>query len=125
MLYKENQGLLKTRNDCAIKARREYILFIDQNGILIERALNKIYGSISMHNIGIIRFDSYNKFNNTFVKNDLKEFFKKEKVLYQLNILKQSFYQNKGELFQYELNLLDKVIKKIISKYNNSIGFIL
>ena len=57
MRYKENQGLLNTKSDCAIKARGEYILFIDQNRILIERALNKIYGSISMHNIDIIRFD--------------------------------------------------------------------
>ena len=64
-----------------------------------------------MYNTDIIRFDIYNKFNNTFEKNDLNDFFKKEKVLYQPNIFKQSFYQYKGELFQYELNLHGKVIK--------------
>jgi glycosyltransferase involved in cell wall biosynthesis len=109
--HKENQGLLKTRNDGVIKARGEYILFIDQNGILTEGALKNIYGNILMYNTDIIRFDIYNKFNNTFEKNDLNDFFKKEKVLYQPNIFKQSFYQYKGELFQYELNLHGKVIK--------------
>ena len=109
--HKENQGLLKTRNDGAIKSRGEYLLFIDQNGILTEGALKNIYGNILMYNTDIIRFDTYNKYNNTFEKNDLNEFFKKEKVLYQPNILKQSFYQYKGELFQYELNLHGKVIR--------------
>jgi glycosyltransferase involved in cell wall biosynthesis len=109
--HKENEGLLKTRNDGAIKARGEYLLFIDQNGILTEGALKNIYGNILMYNTDIIRFDTYNKYNNTFEKNDLNEFFKKEKVLYQPNILKQSFYQYKGELFQYELNLHGKVIR--------------
>lgn len=109
--HKEYQGLLKTRNDGAMKARGEYIMFIEQNGILSEGALKRIYGSILMYNTDIIRFDTYNKFNNTFEKIDLNEFFKKEKVLYQPNILKQSFYQYKGELFPYDLNLHGKVIK--------------
>ena len=124
MRHKENQGLLKTRNDGAIKARGEYILFIEQNGILTEGALKKIYGSILMYNTDIIRFDTYSKFNNTFEKNDLNEFFKKEKVLYQPNILKQSFYQYKGELFQYELNLHGKVIKtKLYQDIINYLAF--
>ena len=109
--HKENQGLLKSRNDGAIKARGEYLLFIEQNGILTEGSLKKIYGNIIMYNTDIIRFDIYNKFNNTFEKNDLNDFFEKEKVLYQPNILKQSFYQYKRELFQYELNLHGEVIK--------------
>ena len=109
--HKQNQGLLKTRDDGVLKARGEYIMFIDQNGILPEGALKKIYGNILMYNTDIIRFDTYNKFNNTFEKNDLNEFFKKEKVLYQPNILKQSFYEYKGELFQYDMNLHGKVIK--------------
>lgn len=110
--HKTNQGLFVTRNDGVINSNGEYILFIEPNGLLSEGSLRKMYGAIEIFGADIIRFDTFYKFKDSFDKNDLDDLFIKEKVIYQPNILEQSFYKYKGELFQNNLYLWGKIIKR-------------
>ena len=101
-----------TRNDGVLNSSGEYLLFIDSNGLLVEDILKKLYGAIEMHETDIIQFVTFELYNNKVEKNQIDEYIKKEKIISQPDILKLSFYPYKGELFQNNLNLWGKAIKR-------------
>ena len=108
----KKEGLFITRNDGVLNAKGEYLLFIEPNGLLAEGILRKIYGSIQMYDTDIIRFESFYLNNNIFEKNEFENNIKRNSVFSQPDILKLSFYPFKGELFQNDLYLWGKAIKR-------------
>ena len=108
----KKEGLFITRNDGVLNAKGEYLLFIEPNGLLTEGILRKIYGSIQMYDADIIKFESFSLYNNTFEKNQFENDIKRNKVITQPDIIKMSFYPFKGELFQNNLYLWGKAIKR-------------
>ena len=112
--HRKKEGLFITRNDGILNSRGEFIIFIEPNGILMDGILKKIFGSMEMYETDIIRFESFYLNNNKFEKYDLYEDIKKYKIIYQPDILKLTFSLYKGELYQNNLNLWGKAIRRTL-----------
>ena len=65
-----------------------------------------------MYDTDIIRFESFYLNNGVFEKNEFENNIKRNSVFSQPDILKLSFYPFKGELFQNDLYLWGKAIKR-------------
>ena len=123
--HTKKEGLFITRNDGVLNSNGEYVLFIEPNGILIEDILKKIFGALQMYETDIIKFDTFNKYNETIEKMQIGDYLKKYKIIYQPDILKLSFCSFRGELLQNNLYLWGKAIKRdlyinIINKLNDN-----
>ena len=57
--HKKNQGTLITRNDGALKARGEFITFVDPDDLLYPGILQKLSGATIIYDSEIIRFDAF------------------------------------------------------------------
>ncbi len=112
--HSKKEGLFITRNDGVLNSLGEYVLFIEPNGILIEDILKKIFGASQMYETDIIKFDTFNKYNETIEKMPIDDYLKKYKIIYQPDIFKLSFFPFRGELLQNNLFLWGKAIKKDI-----------
>ena len=110
--HKKNQGTLITRNDGALKARGEFITFIDPDDLLYPGILQKLSGATIIYDSEIIRFDAFFFAENYLLKYDYGDYFKKNKVLTQPEIFHQTFYMENGNLFQHNLFLWGKIIKR-------------
>ena len=122
--HHKKECLFITRNDGVLNAKGEYIVFIEPNGLLIGEILKKLFGAIELYGTDIIRFESFYLYNNTFEKYEFEYYLKKDKIIYQPDILKLSFYPYEGELYQHNLNLWGKAIKtklykKVLNNLNN------
>ena len=106
------EGSFISRNDGVLNAKGQYILFIESNGILIGDILKKLFGAIEIYETDIIKFDSFYIENNIFEKYDFDYYLKRNTIIYQPDILKLAFYPYEGELYQHNLNLWGKIIKK-------------
>ena len=110
--HKKNQGTLITRNDGALKARGEFITFVDPDDLLYPGILQKLSGATIIYDSEIIRFDAFFFAENYLLKYDYGDYFKKNKVLTQPEIFHQTFYMENGNLFQHNLFLWGKIIKR-------------
>ena len=111
--HKKNKGTLITRNDGAMNARGEYITFVDTDDLLYEGILKKLSGAIEMYDSpDVIRFDAFFKTESFAEKYNYGDFFEKNIVITQPKIFKQTFYDIQGELFQHNLFLWGKIIKR-------------
>jgi glycosyltransferase involved in cell wall biosynthesis len=110
--HKKNQGTLITRNDGAINARGEYITFVDPDDLLYEGILQKLAGATEMYDADVIRFDAFYKLYSHVKKYDYGDYFKRNKVITQPEIFKQTFYEINGYLYQQNLFLWGKIIRR-------------
>ena len=110
--HKKNQGTLITRNDGAINARGEYITFVDPDDMLYEGILKKLAGATEMYDADVIRFDAFYKLTSSVAKYDYGNYFKRNEVITQPEIFKQTFYDIGGSLFQQNLFLWGKIIRR-------------
>jgi len=110
--HKKNEGTLRTRNDGAVSARGEFLLFVDPDDLLYEGILKKLDGATKIYDAEVIRFEAFFKHNNYIEKYDYKDTLRKNVLLTQPEILNQTFYEENGTLYQNNLFLWDKIIKK-------------
>ena len=110
--HSKNQGTLITRNDGALHARGEYITFVDPDDLLYEGILKKLVGAIEIYDADVIRFDAFYRTSSFVEKYDYGDYFKRNKVITQPEIFKQTFYDEHGELFQHNLFLWGKIIRR-------------
>ena len=110
--HTKNQGTLITRNDGALSARGEYIIFVDPDDILYEGILKKLYGATEIYNADIIRFDAFYKVDNFIEKYDYGDLLKRNTIITQPEIFRQTFYEVDGSRYQQNLFLWGKIIKR-------------
>ena len=110
--HSKNQGTLITRNDGALKARGEYITFVDPDDILYEGILKKLAGAIEIYGSEVIRFDAFYRTEEFVEKYDYGNYFKRNTVITQPEIFYQCFYRGGSLLYQQNLFLWGKIIKR-------------
>lgn len=110
--HQRNQGTLITRNDGALNARGEYITFVDPDDLLYEGILKKLAGATEIYDADVIRFDAFYRTSSFVEKYDYGDYFKRNQVITQPEIFKQSFYEINGSLFQHNLFLWGKIIRR-------------
>ena len=110
--HKKNQGTLITRNDGAKIARGEYISFLDPDDIFYEGILKKLDGATEIYNADVIRFDAFFRTNSYVEKYDYGDSLTRDKLITQPEIFTQGFYNVGGQLFQQNLFLWGKIIKR-------------
>ena len=110
--HKENKGTLITRNDGGLNARGEYITFVDPDDLLYEGILKKLAGATEIYDVDVIRFDAFYRTSSFIEKYDYGNYFKRDQIITQPEIFKQTFYYVGGTLYQQNLFLWGKIIKK-------------
>ena len=110
--HNENKGTLITRNDGALKARGEFITFVDPDDILYPGILKKLSGATAIYNSDIIRFDAFYRTEEFIEKYYYYDYFKRNQVITQPEIFKQTFYELDGEIKQHNLFLWGKIIRR-------------
>ena len=110
--HTKNQGTLITRNDGALNARGEYITFVDPDDILYEGILKKLSGAAENYDVDVIRFDAFYHMGNFYAKYDYGNALKKNTIITQPEIFTQSFYRIHNSLYQHNLFLWGKIIKR-------------
>ena len=110
--HTKNQGTLITRNDGALSARGEYIMFVDPDDILYEGILKKLAGAVEIYGSEVIRFDAFYRTDQFVEKYDYGDYFKRNTVITQPEIFYQCFYEKGGQRYQQNLFLWGKIIKR-------------
>ena len=111
--HKINKGTLITRNDGGMSARGEYLTFVDPDDLLYEGILKKLTGAIEIYNEpDVIRFDAFFRTQSFVQKYDYGDMLKRNILITQPEIFRQSFYDIKGMLYQQNLFLWGKIIKR-------------
>lgn len=118
--HDKNEGTLISRNDGALKAKGEYIMFVDPDDLLLPNVLDISYKNAKKGNFDIIRFALY--FRTLRGKYFIYNKFWGKKPIYQPNLYSFMYYGN-GYLKQIDYHLFGKLIKKeVFIKTINSIG---
>jgi glycosyltransferase involved in cell wall biosynthesis len=110
--HKENKGTLITRNDGGLNAQGEYITFVDPDDLLYEGILKKLAGATEIYDADVIRFDAFYRTSSFIEKYDYGNYFKRNQVITQPEIFKQTFYYIGDTLYQQNLFLWGKIIRK-------------
>ena len=110
--HKENKGTLITRNDGGLNARGEYITFVDPDDLLYEGILKKLAGATEIYDADVIRFDAFYRTSSFIEKYDYGDYFKRNQLITQPEIFKQTFYYIGDTLYQQNLFLWGKIIRK-------------
>ena len=110
--HNKNKGTLITRNDGALNARGKFITFVDPDDILYPGILKKLSGATEIYNTDIIRFDAFFRTEEYIEKYDYYDFFKRNQVITQPEIFRQTFYELDGEIQQHNLFLWGKIIRR-------------
>lgn len=110
--HKKNQGTLITRNDGVKNARGEYISFLDPDDIFYEGILKKLDGATEIYDADVIRFDAFFRTDSFVEKYDYGDSLTRDKLITQPEIFTQTFYNIGGELYQQNLFLWGKIIKR-------------
>jgi glycosyltransferase involved in cell wall biosynthesis len=110
--HKTNKGTLITRNDGALSARGEYIAFVDPDDLLYEGILQKLAGYTEIYDVDVIRFDAFYRTNSYVSKYEYGDMFKRNTIITQPEIFQQSFYKVGDSLYQQNLFLWGKIMKR-------------
>ena len=110
--HKTNKGTLITRNDGALSARGEYVIFVDPDDLLYEGILKKLAGNTEIYDVDVIRFDAFYRTNSLVAKYDYGDMLKRNTIITQPEIFQQSFYKAGDSLYQQNLFLWGKIIKR-------------
>ena len=110
--HRENKGTLITRNDGGLSARGEYITFVDPDDILYEGILKKLAGATEIYDADVIRFDAFYRTSSFIEKYDYGNYFKRNQIISQPEIFKRTFYYVGDTLYQQNLFLWGKIIRR-------------
>ena len=95
--HNKNKGTLITRNDGALNSRGEFISFVDPDDMLYPGILKKLSGATEIYNTDVIRFEAFFRTDEYIEKYYYYDYFKKNKILTQPEIFKQTFYEEMGK----------------------------
>jgi len=117
-----NKGTLITRNDGALKAKGEYILFVDPDDMILDNSLQLLYNStLKYPQIDVIQFKAYKKKGNLIVP-WTRGYKQTDVIVTQPELCSIMFYQN-NKLNQINFFIWGKLIKrKIFIKAINKLG---
>ena len=122
--HNENKGTLITRNDGALNAKGEYIMFIDPDDMIIENILNKTYYTAKSEKCDIVQFESIKLTNESELRIWSNHYRNSSKIIqpklseimfYLDGYLKQNNYYIWGKLIDRKIFL--KAIKTINNYY--------
>ena len=113
--HEKNVGTLINRNEAALKAKGEYLLFIDCDDLLLNNILNTSYYFAKKYNLDIVQFRAYWGFYLLNVyKYDDYGYIHKSNIKYQPELSDLMYYEYPDKILQTEYNLWGKLIKKEI-----------
>ena len=110
--HEMNKGTLITRNDGVLKAKGEYILFIDPDDIILENCLEKLYETtLKYEDVDVIQFRAYKKWDKIYPWTKGYKVF--DKIVEQPELSSIMFYID-GKLMQINYFIWGKLIKRKI-----------
>ena len=108
--HKKNKGTLISRNHGILLSKGEYLIIPDPDDILSNDILNICYNNSKNNNYDMMRFNIFNKNENTIFFNYIVEKLE-SKPIYQPQLFSYLFY-GLGYLHQIDYNLSNKFIKR-------------
>ena len=113
--HDNNVGTLINRNDGALFAKGEYILFIDCDDLLLKNILNTTYNLAKKKDLDIVQFRAYwgKQLLNVY-KYDDYGYIHHSIVLYQPELSDLMYYEYPDKILQTEYNLWGKLIRRDI-----------
>ena len=113
--HEKNVGTLINRNEGALNAKGEYILFIDTDDLLLNDILNTTYYFAKKYNLDIIQFRAYwGYYLSNVYKYDDYGYIHKSNIKHQPELSDLMYYEYPDKILQTEYNLWGKLIKKEI-----------
>ena len=113
--HDKNVGTLINRNDGAISAKGEYLLFIDCDDLLLNNILNITYNIAKKDDLDIVQFRAYwGKNLINCYKYENYGYTHKSEIIYQPELSNLMYYEYPDKILQTEYNLWGKLIKRNI-----------
>ena len=113
--HDKNVGTLINRNDGAISAKGEYLLFIDCDELLLNNILNITYNIAKKDDLDIVQFRAYwGKNLINCYKYENYGYIHKSDIIYQPELSNLMYYEYPDKILQTEYNLWGKLIKRNI-----------
>jgi glycosyltransferase involved in cell wall biosynthesis len=110
--HQKNEGTLITRNDGVLKARGEYIIFVDPDDMILYNSLQNLYEiTIKYKDIDVIQFRAYKKWEKIYPWT--RGYTSFDTVVEQPELSSIMFYVN-GKLNQINYFIWGKLIKRKI-----------
>ena len=110
--HEKNKGTLITRNDGVLKARGEYILFVDPDDMILENSLQNLYdATLKYKDIDVIQFRAYKKWEKIY--RWTRGYTSFDTIVEQPELSSIMFYLN-GKLNQVNYFIWGKLIKRKI-----------
>ena len=110
-----NVGTLINRNDGALNAKGEYLLFLDCDDLLLDNILNLTYYTAKKDDLDIIQFRAYwGKYLLNVYKYEYYGYIHNSTILYQPELSNLMYYEYPDKILQTEYNLWGKLIKRSV-----------
>ena len=110
-----NVGTLINRNDGALNAKGEYLLFLDCDDLLLDNILNLTYYTAKKDDLDIVQFRAYwGKYLLNVYKYEYYGYIHNSTILYQPELSNLMYYEYPDKILQTEYNLWGKLIKRSV-----------
>ena len=111
--HDKNVGTLINRNDAAMSAKGEYLLFIDCDDLLLNNILNTTYNIAKKDDLDIVHFRAYwGKNLVNCYKYENYGYTHKTTIIFQPELSDLMYYEYPDKILQTEYNLWGKLIKR-------------